>query len=100
MLVLPNGDVIVAEQNAGHLTLLRAGPDGKAEFIERHAENFNKPYGLAWRDGNVFVADQDGICPYRTNSVTCARGTVKTRRPPMYRLQNANRRRISTPSRW
>jgi glucose/arabinose dehydrogenase len=61
LLVLPNGDVIVAEQKPGHLTLLRAGPDGKAEFIERHAEGFNQPYGLAWRDGQILVADQDGI---------------------------------------
>jgi glucose/arabinose dehydrogenase len=61
LLVLPNGDVIVAEQKPGHLTLLRGDVDGKAEFIERHAEGFNQPYGLAWRDGAILVADQDGI---------------------------------------
>jgi len=61
LLVLPNGDVIVAEQKVGYLTLLRAGSDGKAEWIERHAEGFRAPYGLAWRDGFVLVADQDGI---------------------------------------
>jgi glucose/arabinose dehydrogenase len=61
LLVLPNGDVIVAEQKPGHLTFLRGGPDGKAEFIERHAEGFNQPYGLAWRDGHILVADQDGF---------------------------------------
>src|SRR5436190_19482682 len=62
LLVLPNGDVIVAEQKPGHLTLLRAAEDGsKAEFIERYAENFNQPYGLAWREGHILVADQDGI---------------------------------------
>jgi glucose/arabinose dehydrogenase len=52
LLVLPNGDVIVAEQKVGYLTLLRDDDgDGKADFIERHAEGFNAPYGLAWRDG-------------------------------------------------
>jgi glucose/arabinose dehydrogenase len=61
MLVLPNGDVIVAEQKVGYLTLLRPGPSGKAEWIELHAEGFNAPYGLAWREGNILVADQDGI---------------------------------------
>jgi glucose/arabinose dehydrogenase len=61
MLVLPNGDVVVAEQRLGHLTFLRPGPDGKAELIDRHAEGFNQPYGLAWRDGHILVADQDGI---------------------------------------
>src|SRR5689334_543375 len=62
LLVLPNGDVLVAEQSAGYLTLLR-GVDGggHAAWIERHVEDLNKPYGLAWRDDNVLVADQDGI---------------------------------------
>jgi glucose/arabinose dehydrogenase len=71
MLVLPNGDVIVAEQKVGYLTLLRPGEGGKAEWIERHAEGFNAPYGLAWRDGNVLVADQDGIwtIPHRVGGL-------------------------------
>jgi glucose/arabinose dehydrogenase len=61
LLVLPNGDVIVAEQQPGRLTLLRAGANGKAEFSERQAAGFNQPYGLAWRDGEILVADQDAI---------------------------------------
>lgn len=61
ILVLPNGDIIVAEQRPGYLTLLRDGEDGSAAWIERHAEGFNAPYGLAWREGNILVADQDGI---------------------------------------
>src|SRR5215831_13938509 len=62
LLVLPNGDVLVAEQSAGYLTLLRSA-DGAAHaaWIERHVEDLNRPYGLAWRDGYVLVADQDGI---------------------------------------
>jgi glucose/arabinose dehydrogenase len=62
LLVLPNGDVLVAEQKAGHVTLLRdADGDGKAEWRQRHIEGLNQPYGLAWRDGHVLIADQDGI---------------------------------------
>ncbi len=61
LLVLPNGDVLVAEQSANHLTLLRDDGTGHANWIERHVEDLNKPYGLAWRDGDVLVADQDGI---------------------------------------
>jgi glucose/arabinose dehydrogenase len=61
LLVLPNGDVLVAEQSAGYLTLLRDDGDGHAKWINRHVEDLNKPYGLAWQDGNVLVADQDGI---------------------------------------
>ena len=60
--MLPNGDIIVAEQKPGHLTLLRGKEgNGKAEFIERYAEGFNQPYGLAWREDHILVADQDGI---------------------------------------
>ena len=61
LLVLPNGDVLVAEQSAGYLTLLRDEGEGHAKWINRHVEDLNKPYGLAWRDGDVLVADQDGI---------------------------------------
>ena len=61
LLVLPNGDVLVAEQSAGYLTLLRDDGSGHATWIDRHVEDLNKPYGLAWRDNHVLVADQDGI---------------------------------------
>jgi glucose/arabinose dehydrogenase len=62
LLVLPNGDVLVAEQRVGHLTLLRDDDgDGRAEWHQRHVEGLNGPYGLAWIDGHVLVADQDGI---------------------------------------
>jgi glucose/arabinose dehydrogenase len=61
LLVLPNGDVLVAEQSAGYLTLLRDDGSGHAEWIDRHVEDLNRPYGLAWRNNNVLVADQDGI---------------------------------------
>src|SRR5947209_5859440 len=62
LLVLPNNDVIVAEQKTGYLTLLRdQDGDGKVDFIERFADDFNAPYGLAYKDGFVLVADQDGI---------------------------------------
>src|SRR5262245_35410492 len=61
LLVLPNGDVLVAEQSAGYLTLLREEGDGKVQWINRHVEDLNRPYGLAWRNDHVLVADQDGI---------------------------------------
>src|SRR5690349_10469930 len=61
LLVLPNGDVLVAEQSAGYLTLLRDDGTGKAAWINRHVEDLNKPYGLAWQNDHVLVADQDGI---------------------------------------
>ena len=76
LLVLPNGDVLVAEQSAGYLTLLRDEGEGRAKWINRHVEDLNRPYGLAWRDGNVLVADQDGI--WRVPHVL---GAVRAGRP-------------------
>jgi glucose/arabinose dehydrogenase len=61
LLVLPNGDVLVAEQSAGYLTLLRDDGSGHAEWIDRHVEDLNKPYGLGWQGDHILVADQDGI---------------------------------------
>ena len=45
--------------------------DGRADWIERHASGFNQPYGLAYRDGEISVADQDGIW-YRPPAGTAA----------------------------
>jgi glucose/arabinose dehydrogenase len=75
-LVLPNGDVLVAEQSAGYLTLLRDDGSGHAVWIDRHVEDLNRPYGLAWRDNNVLVADQDGIwsVPHNLGALRAGRG--------------------------
>src|SRR6266478_4748410 len=61
LLVLPNGDVLVAEQSAGYLTLLRDDGEGRAKWIDRYDEDLNRPYGLALRGEELLVADQDGI---------------------------------------
>jgi glucose/arabinose dehydrogenase len=61
LLVLANGDVLVAEQGPGYLTLLRYNGTGHAVWIDRHVEDLNKPYGLAWQGDHLLVADQDGI---------------------------------------
>jgi glucose/arabinose dehydrogenase len=76
LLVLPNNDVIVAEQRTGYLTLLRdQDGDGKADFIQRYADDFKAPYGLAYRDNFVLVADQDGIwrVPHVSGAVRAGR---------------------------
>jgi glucose/arabinose dehydrogenase len=61
LLVLPNGDVLVAEQSTGYLTLLRDDGEGRAGWIDRHVEDLNKPYGLAWRGDELLVADLEAI---------------------------------------
>ncbi len=79
--MLPNGDVLVAEQSAGYLTLLRAEGDGKAQWITRHVEDLNRPYGLAWRNDHVLVADQDAIwrVPHTLGAVRAGRPTPAQR---------------------
>jgi glucose/arabinose dehydrogenase len=81
LLVLPNGDVLVAEQSAGYLTLLRDDGTGKASWINRHVEDLNKPYGLAWQNDHVLVADQDGIW-----SVPHVLGALRAGRPENKRV--------------
>ena len=61
LLVLPNGDVLVVEQSVGYVTLLRDDGEGHVKWIDRHVEDLNKPYGIAWQDDHLLIADQDGI---------------------------------------
>jgi glucose/arabinose dehydrogenase len=62
LLVLPNGDVLVAKQRPGSLTLLRdADGDGRAEMAQVWADGFDHPFGLAFHDGAVLVGDLAGV---------------------------------------
>ncbi|TVV72135.1 sorbosone dehydrogenase family protein [Sphingomonas solaris] len=98
-LLLPNGDVLVAEArtkpkldaepevargqalskttgySANRITLLRdADRDGVAEqrFVLR--ENLNQPFGMAYRDGRLYVANTDSVMsfPYRLGETRIA----------------------------
>lgn len=88
-LLLPNGDILVAEGKGGNapklkpkdviagyikaqgttsvksgnrLTLLRdADGDGTYELQEVFADNLNAPYGLALHEGALYVANQDAL---------------------------------------
>ena len=95
MLVLPNGDILVAEGSGGseaklrpkdfiagyikakgkttvkggnRITLLRdADGDGRAEVKEVFIDHLNAPYGLAFVNGAIYVANQDALLrfPYQ-----------------------------------
>ena len=88
-LILPNGDILIAEGSGGgapplrpkdliaglikkqgkssvkggdRLTLLRdADGDGRYEGRTIFAENLNAPYGLALANGSIYVANQDSL---------------------------------------
>lgn len=92
LLVLPNGDILVAEGRGGNapklkpkdviagyikaqgntqvkggnrLTLLRdADGDGTYELKTVFAENLNAPYGLAFANGRIYVANQDALVSF------------------------------------
>ncbi|MDV3455862.1 sorbosone dehydrogenase family protein [Sphingomonas sp. HF-S4] len=89
MLVLPNGDLLVSEGRGGHapklrpkdviagyikalgtstveggdrLTLLRdADGDGRPEVRTVFIDGLDAPYGLAYVDGNIYVANQGAL---------------------------------------
>ena len=62
VLVLPNGDVIVSIQRQGYIMMMRDDDgDGRADYVERHAAQFNAPYGLEHREGEIIVTDQEAI---------------------------------------
>ena len=91
-LVLPNGDILVAEGRGGNaaklkpkdviagyikakgttkaksgnrLTLLRdADGDGKYELKTVFADNLNAPYGLAFANNKLYVANQDELVSF------------------------------------
>ncbi len=102
MLVLPNGDILVAEGRGGRapkltpkdiiagvikargntqvesgnrLTLLRDGDgDGTYEGRSVFAENLDAPYGLAFGNDSIYVATQDTLLrfPYTAGAVNAA----------------------------
>ncbi|HJT16487.1 MAG TPA: sorbosone dehydrogenase family protein [Thermoanaerobaculia bacterium] len=68
MLETPNGDVLLSEPGAGKITILRN--NNKYTFIS----GLNDPYGLAIRDGFLYIGDEDGIVrvPYTTGATKAA----------------------------
>lgn len=112
MLVLPNGDILVAEGAGGHAPKLRpkdviagyikgkgktsvksgdrvsllrdADGDGRAELVSEFITGLDAPYGLAYVDGAIYVANQDNLMrfPYQEGQTRIAEpGTVVTKLP-------------------
>ncbi len=110
-LVLPNGDILVAEGRGGsaaklkpkdviagyikakgntkvkggnRLTLLRdADGDGKYELKTVFAENLNAPYGLAFFDNKIYVANQDALVRFDYNEGQTAAAAAPTTIVPL-----------------
>jgi len=73
--VAPNGDVFVAEQNAGKVKVLRPGANGAAPTVETFAENIRGVFGVALYPATdpqwVYVAESNSIkrFAYRTGDM-------------------------------
>lgn len=68
MALAPNGDIFVAESRAGEiLVLLDDDADGRAERRERFATGLDRPFGLAFHDGYLYVGNNGAVVrfPYR-----------------------------------
>ena len=55
--VAPNGDVFVTEPDAGKITVLAPNGSHRTTF----AAGLNKPHGIAFHDGALYVADQTAV---------------------------------------
>ena len=62
MALAPNGDVFVAESRSGEILLLRdADGDGVAERRETFATALERPFGMAFLDGFLYVGNNDAV---------------------------------------
>jgi len=76
MALAPNGDVFVAESREGEVVLLRdVDGDGVAERSETFAAGLERPFGLAFHGGFLYVGNNDAVVrfPYVPGQVV-ARG--------------------------
>lgn len=68
MALAPNGDVFLAESGFGKITVLGdTDSDGVADLKETFASGLNRPFGLAFRDGYLYVGNNDAVVrfPYK-----------------------------------
>lgn len=71
--VLPNGDILVAESNAGRISLFRdTDHDGIPDVHETFLDGLNKPFGMALSGNSFYVANTDSVMiyPYKTNATS------------------------------
>jgi glucose/arabinose dehydrogenase len=82
MAIAPNGDVFLAQSNVGKITVLRdADGDGRAELIETFDDGFERPHGLTFHDGALYVGERRGIwrIPYADGDLTAGTREMITR---------------------
>jgi len=78
--VAPSGDLFVADSAAGRIVVLH-DPEraGTAQSREIFADGLAQPFGIAFRGGFVYVAEQDGLDRFRFDAKTSRRLSAKER---------------------
>jgi len=61
---LPNGDVLVSEATGDVLLLRDTNGDGKADITSIVCKGLQKPFGLAYRGDNLYIAETNAVRIY------------------------------------
>jgi len=80
MALAPNGDVFVTETFAGRVSVLRdSDHDGAIDQTFVFARSLREPFGIAFHDGFLYVANSDAVIRYPyTSGQTSAGGAAPT----------------------
>lgn len=66
IVVAPNGDFFLTDSQANTIYVLRdADGDGKAEGRETFLTGLNRPFGIAFHPGYVYIANTNNVIRYR-----------------------------------
>jgi glucose/arabinose dehydrogenase len=71
--VAPNGDVFVADSGAGQVIVLRSSSQAGLAPREIFADHLNLPFGIAFHDDYVYVANTDLVVRFRFDPKTSRR---------------------------
>ncbi len=72
MALAPNGDVFVTQGRAGEVIVLRdEDGDGTADRTESFATDLNRPFGIAFHGGYLYIANNDAVVriPYASGQL-------------------------------
>lgn len=71
--VAPNGDIFVADSGAGEVVVLHQSPNGGSLARETFADHLTLPFGIAFHDDYVYVADTDAVLRFRYDAANSRR---------------------------
>lgn len=80
LITAPNGDLFVADTGAGQVIVLRDPQNtGGAQQREMFAEGLNRPFGIAFHEDYVYVANNDAVVRFKYDPKTSKRAAEEER---------------------